>query len=358
MARPEFHRRIEAHVRRAREESAARLIDVADFSGTAMAPVTVRLEAGQKAVAIPIESKAPVGQTQSWVLVATSAPGVVVRLAQNNTTVTCRANGWLCRPEDGVFDVAGQSGAVTPAFETLKWLNHSNSPAVNWDAVRAALVNDPEGNFAQQVIETVSVGDDPTDFHSVARYYWGRDAHIDLGNEGDGKIFSFWVRNESTLITPDGSSSGILFRCRPYDETETDAESEVGTDGTPSDTQFTRDGFTGGYFSYSGQRYYDRLQLTDRWQLISLDKKYFVNNSNGLWSRVTAFEVSHVFADNNGGAGYKSWFSSVYFGDPPWSQVDAVALIPWRSYLGRSAVLSLDAPADSDCVVEAMVMLK
>jgi hypothetical protein len=358
MARPTYFRRLEAWVRKARAENASRLIDVKQSNIHAFSPISVHLEAGQKAVPIPIENKFPGTGLNSWVLVAASAPGVVARLAQQNTSETCRDSGYLCRPQDGVFDVADQDGTVFPCFQTGKWQNNSGTPTGTYDAINAALVADPQGNFAQNVIRFTSVADDPTDYHGVARYYWGRDDSVDLGNPSDGKIFAFWVMCEdATLAAPDGSSSGIYIRSYPYTGIITDAEAEAGILGTPTDEIIAREGFTPGLHEYSGQNYFDRIQTANRWHLIVLDKSEFTTTFNGIWDRITTLEISHVHADNNGNAGYNSWLSSVYFGDPPWSKIDAVGLFPWRADQNQPAVLSLDAPYDKDVQVEAMVTL-
>ena len=299
-------------------------------------------------MAIPVPITADVGSasTDSWALLSASRPGVRARLAQQNTTSTCRSSGYLWRTTDTLLSQI-QDGTVVPAWSKDSWIDHPAGSAALWLHLSASQVDD--SYFDDKVIES----DTRADSTSVAHYVFGDGSDdyptVDLGNENDGKVFQFYCKAIDSLPTADNAH--LKFHSHPYESDVHDSDTTpTGTD----DVVLVRNNpsLTGSLFSAEFSS-----QLTvDKWCLVTLFKEDFTKAGGALWSRISAgkFQMVHV----GGNTSEKARFSSLYFGDPADAPMKSVTHISRKVVDDTPLVLSLDAPPSTDADVKGIVVVR
>jgi len=341
MANPTYYRRLTIELQRSREEGAARLLERTDTGVLSAVPATVHLRAGEKARAIQLAHAFPqLSPKNSAILVATNRPGVIARIGYNNTTRTCRPSGWLARPTDGITEYTDND----PAWVNQTW--HWRDGTGYWGKVEEYA----HPRVSTNLLKGTTAG--PTYGVLIEfTYVWGGVNHVDLGRPDDGKIVQFLLQASTNNL----DEAKVVFTSWPYkdDQRESQAAAANLIDNVPT--------HSGYYSSLPGPRaeisLLNNRLVSDQLTLITCRKRDFIEYDNFSWQRVTGMQVRCHYSTNPAGFYPLAYLGSVYFGDPAESHVRSVAVIPWVAGYQKDAVLSLDAPADSDADVEVLATL-
>jgi hypothetical protein len=362
MALESWYARLQAILLRSGEQNAVRLMDFALNACEGVTPIDVHLRQGDRAIAVPCCVQAKTGVDRAFAILATDVPGVRARLAYNNTDPNVRSNGYLVRANSDITSQV-QDGTVTPAYTAGQFVNHEDGSGALYDAQRAIAITD-DYQWPAGVVSTRSkTGGGPT---GVINYVFGPGDPQNLGNPNDGKIFSFYCRNDDEADGDNGHVS-LEFASSPWWSDATDAYSDVrvaagdgDTDDFAAATSMVVDQIAGGHW---GANFEPQL-LTDKWSFVQLAKRDFTSyqdagpdgaQQDARWDKIVQVRWNYYWYTTGA---YTARVSSLYFGDPPDSEVNSIALIerPWED--DKPIVLSLDAPTASHANVKGLVFHK
>lgn len=311
---------------------------------TAIEPAVVHLRAGETSKLVEVAKPLPANASpaESYIVVATSQPGVKVRVGVNGTPSTCVQSGNLLTGTEAVLSQV-QNGSTSPYFtQGGSWVDNQSGSASGYKACKWQASSTQEvtyGGDAWLIAPTTGLT------QLIARYCFGVDDYVDMGATDDGKLIQLWLQTETkTNLT----SCKVYFGCYPYGNNVDDDEVPAGQ-GETTDSTMAGDSIPGYYFSAD----VTSQVANNRWNLITLSKGDFTaSHTAAYWGRITMFQVEWVYSVAPGTVVLGG--SAVYFGDPPDAVVNSVAIIPKILSDRTGLCISLDAPANADADVLIM----
>jgi len=324
-------------------------------------PRTVHLRAGETARTQLIASPLPAQGTplQSFLVIATNKPGVRYSLGTVPGYESYRSGAWAS-PSDGVHSELGPAAAgdIT-RWEQSKWQDNQGGTSAPYAKVHAVQVDpDQVSDGTYTLKSTIEAGELQTSFvhiygsglASVAYPLAGTGAYRSLGNDeagDDGKIFQFWIKPPDGGV-PTLDEVKLTFESYPYASDENDGDT---VDGAMDDTDLTSNLPVNDYWSVD----VTTQCLKDTWRLVRVKKSDFTATGNPLWSRITRMVLRVTYSDAPDNKDVL--LGPIYYGHPPNSEVNSIALVPFKATTRTGLFVNLDAPATTDADVTLLAII-
>lgn len=330
----------------------------------------------------PLPADAAPGQSALWFF--STRPGVKYRICSSPSfepAANVRPDGWLVRGDESVYVYQAGSptllyskAGVPTTINASAPLNYYYPEAWLWNGRGLYTYTFNEGMVGQTVytrsqpasntqvnaggynVNSIVYQEAGTQSIRQSSYVWGPDDYVNLGSEGDGRIFSFWMAGYDH--PGELTSVKVRFTSYPFTSIATDAAALAGGDFddlASAGSLVYHDTSEADYFELD---FTTQLQGdADKWCHIVCPKSGFTKTGSPLWSRVTAMRLISTFgADVHDTADQNGRFCGMYFGTPPSNVLQSVGAASLKfATRSESLIVEWDGSADGEAEVACVL---